>query len=742
MSPTRRLATAAACLLLPLLSHTAGAQSTAPSLPPHPRLLLDQKDVDALKSKIAGPFARQWADYRADADRILAAPVELPPRGGNWSHNYVCPEHGARLKQGKKIGAWEWEHTCPVGPHTLRGNPDKATLDFDGNAIMAAHNNLAEAVVNLGVVYQVTGDDRYAKRAREILLAYADRYQQYPLHDNQGRPGKGAHVASQSLTESSWLINVAQGADLVWSTLSDDDRKQIETRLLRPALDEVILPDRKGIHNIQCRHNSAIGLVGFLLNDPSLVARAIDDPKTGFRTQIANGVLDDGMWTEGASGYHFFTIDGLWQLAEAARHAGVDLYSPRFKSMFDAPLALAMPDFRLPNFNDSGIVDLAGRADSYEYAYAHWPDPHYLSLIHQGKRQGKFALLYGASNLTAPTPTPAPGANDDSPHATRARSSHATTSPASPSHNSPASGYAILQNGTTPSATWLCLKYGPHGGGHGHPDKNHFILYARGRILMPDAGTHAYGSPLHTSWDKTTVAHNTLTVDEKSQSPATGRCLAFGTADGVDYAMTDAGDIYPDAKLRFTRTVFLLDANHIVGIDQITTGDNADHTFDLAFHLTGKWPNLPNGQPGNLPSVPGYSRLVDPVFSAGIDGEIDVRTELAPDRATRLTLAGGRPTDLITATGIGETTDDHVPAAILRRKGKSATYVWSITLDGLRVQTEILKDADGLVAVRATTPDRTVDLLTNPTGQPAHLNPPNTDPWSTNAAVAVRLAPK
>ncbi len=80
------------------------------------------------------------------------------------------------------------------------------------------------------------------------------------------------------------------------------------------------------------------------------------------------------MWCEGASGYHFFTIEGLWPLAEAARHCGLDLYEARFKSMFDGPLALAMPDLKLPNFNDSGTVSLTSRADLYELAFARWHD--------------------------------------------------------------------------------------------------------------------------------------------------------------------------------------------------------------------------------------------------------------------------------------------------------------------------------------------------------------------------------
>src|SRR3954454_449342 len=88
------------------MSLTWPARADAPNLPPHPRLLLDKKDIESLKTKIAGPFANQWKEFRNDLDGHLNDPIELPPRGGNWSHNYVCPEHGARLRTGKKIGQW------------------------------------------------------------------------------------------------------------------------------------------------------------------------------------------------------------------------------------------------------------------------------------------------------------------------------------------------------------------------------------------------------------------------------------------------------------------------------------------------------------------------------------------------------------------------------------------------------------------------------------------------------------
>ena len=645
------------------------AAEPPPALPPHPRLLLNADGIAQLKARVtAAPWAkREWDALLKQTSRYLSQPVELPPRGGNWSHNYVCPTHGARLKQGQKIGPWQWEHWCSAGKHNLKGDPSKGSLDFDGNAISGIHFELAKQVVDHGLVFQVTGDARHAQKAREILLAYAGKYLDYPMHNNKGAPGKGGRVASQSLTEASWVIEIVQGADLVWSTLSDGDRTAITRQILRPALEETILKSKLGIHNIQCRLNSAIGLVGFLLGDQTLITRAIDDPTLGYRQQMERGVLADGMWTEGSSGYHFFTVAGVWPLTEAARNCGMDLYGEKFKRMFDAPLTMAMPNFVLPDFNDSGMMSLQGEADLYELGYARYRNPAYAALLSQSKRQSRMALLYGVTELPpASTLTLA-------------------------SRNSPASGYAILQRGQDQDATWLCAKYGPHGGGHGHPDKNHFLLFAHGQVVAPDGGTHAYGSPLHNGWDKSTFAHNTLVVDETSQKAAEGRSLAFGSEQGVDFSMTEAGAIY--AGVRFVRTIALLTPEIIVFMDQVRASE--PHTYDLVYHQMGHWQGLTAGQPWTPPNRPGYQYLTEAtVRNLGPDG-LRLQTTIKADWQPVIHIASGEPVEIITGHGILKTTEDQVPLVIQRRKGTEAAFLWAVSLTNQPVTLRSLPLKDG-----------------------------------------------
>ena len=256
-------------------------------------------------------------------DRASASRRQLEPQLC-VSHARRSPEAGAaRSGRGSGSTSARWDLT------SLQGDPSQAMLDFDGNGIGAIHGDYSGAVRDLGVAYQVTGDRRYANHARAILLAYAERYLSYPLHTNQGRLVKsgGARVASQSLTEASWLIPMAQGADLIWDTLDSSQRDTLAQKLFQPAIEETILNRSKTpvIHNIQCHRNSAVGLVGLLLGDQRLIDHAIDGI-SGYRANMAQGVQADGVWCEGAWGYHFFTIGGTWPLTEAARNCGINLY--------------------------------------------------------------------------------------------------------------------------------------------------------------------------------------------------------------------------------------------------------------------------------------------------------------------------------------------------------------------------------------------------------------------------------
>ena len=120
----------------------------------------------------------------------------------------------------------------------------------------------------------------------------------------------------------------------------------------------------------------------------------------------------------------------------------------------------------------------------------------------------------------------------------------------------------------------LILKYGPHGGGHGHYDKLGFVSYARGGILAVDPGTQPYGAPTHDTWDKMTVAHNTMVVDERTQAEATGQLMWSQFEPGFSAARAEAGPVYRGVRLDRT---MLLTADYALDVFVGEATDSAEH---------------------------------------------------------------------------------------------------------------------------------------------------------------------
>ena len=498
---------------------------------------------------------------------------KLPPEGGQWTLWYVCPRHGVYL-QFKGPG----QHVCPVDGEKLSGWPYEQVI------YTRRHSEAASAARDNGLAYRLTGRTEFAQAAAEILLAYADVYSSYPIKDTNNRPNatSGARVTAQTLDEAGWLIPIAWAYDLLTASgvLDDAQRAHVEQDLLRAAA-AVIGRNNAGKSNWQSWHNAALGAVGFALQDAALISRALDDPKNGFRFQMRESVQGDGVWYEGAWGYHFYALDPLCQLAEMAARAGIDLYAERaLRRMFEAPLLVAMPDGSLPAFSDSGNVSLFSYDRLYEIAYAHYADPVFASPL--GRRaRGREALFWGAETLPKAAP------------------------PELASRLFEDSGNALLRAAS--SDHYLALKFGPHGGGHGHYDKLNFVSFARGGVMAVDPGTQSYAAATHSSWDKVTVAHNTVVVDERSQGEATGRAEAFVGLPSVSAVRAEAGPAYQQAQLE---RAMILTPEYALDLFDARSTDGAEHRFDWVYHNFGKLSTaLPLEGYSGFPSSNGYQHL-------------------------------------------------------------------------------------------------------------------------------------
>ena len=678
------------CLLLTffLLALNQGAMSQA-STParPHPYLLTTPTRLGELRQAIRTNAwqAQNWLRLKTQADKLLLEEVSLPPRAGNWDHFYIDTISGTILQRGEQSGDWQWTHRNPKTGQLFRSNPNIPSQDYDGVVLGTIHDTWALGVVQLGLAYQLSQDTRYATKARQILLAYADLYPKLPkINRSRGRNPKDTSfgkVHVQTLDEATWLINMVQGADLIWPLLTKRDQKLLQQQLFTPSAELIqSYYEPVNIPNITCWENTAIGMVGLLTQNDRFIKSALTDSIRSFTYQVNHNITPDGFWVERAPGYQFYTLQALITLGQAAMNAGYPVDMAPLKKMFDAPLRLVNPELVLPPFNDSRPVHVLQQAYLYEWAYAHFHDPAYALIIKQPVRgkeasRGPFfldwSLLYGAPTIPAILP-----------HAIQ-------------SVNFPDAGYGLLAKGGGRTGTQLYLKYSPYVGIHSHREQLSFVLMKGTELIAADPGVNNYGDPAQAIWYKTTAAHNTFLLDEATQRPSTARCLAFGQTTGVDYLIMDTRSAYD--SVRFIRTAALLTENLILFVDQAQVHRPSKH-LEIAYHQVGQWLNLPPTEPWPRPRR-GFD-LFQNLRVARQQPEVSLLGRLPSGRQVCVSLDTSSPTDIITASDPA-ITNGEVSSVFLQRPGAaSITFAWCIALDGQRVALQVEEVATSGAATR------------------------------------------
>lgn len=590
-------------------------------------LLIDDAGIEAARQKAA---RHGWASAALDrivagAEQALSSPVHIPERGGQWNLWYSCGKDGVSLET---VSATE--HRCPACGATYTGEP------YDAVVVGRTHNAYSAQLLDLGLAYRFSGRDEFAARAAAILLGYAERYPSYPRRDKYGedRAG-GGRLLSQTLDEARWLVRVAWAYSLLRDALATDQRRQIETALLLPAAD-LLREDQWGVHNKQCWMNAGSGLVGFATGDRELIDEAIAHPERGFRALVARGVTDEGLWWEGSLGYHFMVMHALVLLAEAAHHAGIDLYSERFLRMWDAPLALALPDGNPPGFNDNPGTNLTDQVGLYEVGYARTRRADYGRLLAATARDALESLLFGLEDPPAGPYLPE-------------RSSLLRSA-----------GYAVLRS---PEAA-VAVRFGRQGGDHGHLDKLNVVTFGAGALFGLDPGTVAYSVPLYEGWYRATLAHNTVVMTRKNQAGLNaGAVETWVSEPGVTTLVVATDSAYPDVLLRRTLTLRGVELADRFECASAT----ARHSFDWVFHSPGQFSSSLDFQPRGKPlgDADGY-QYVEGVAEAETDGDWWARWEQGDARLTvRFKAAPG--TRVFHGFGPGKDPREKVPLLIVRR---------------------------------------------------------------------------
>jgi hypothetical protein len=605
-------------------------------------------ELGRLRSAYAGSGAEHdVVQEKVDRARnILEDSPVYPPEGGQHNLHYQCLKCQMSLET---VDATH--HRCLKCGEVYSGYP------YDNTLYKGWHGRNASDMVTLAWAFAMTGEEPFGERVGEMLLTYADLYLKYPYHSSNMRnrddkpTSTGGHVMEQTLSESSWMLNVADAYDLIRMAdlLTTADHETIRDGLFLPLYENTI-KNKRGKSNWQTYHNAAILAIGALLGRADLVDFALNDNENGFHFQMKTSVLPGGMWYENSWGYHFYPLGAVRRMTEISRHLGIDLYAiPQVKEMYTVALDYVMADGTLPRSADATTQRIP--AAPYETAYFQWPEPLLLRALSSDPNWG--SVMYGRETFASSA--------DDGWSGTLKEGA----------------GHAILRATGSGGRASAVLAYGPFGGGHGHFDKLSFVYFARGEEQGYDPGrarSQAYRLPIHKDWYRSTTSHNTVLVDRDSQEGVEGALECFLTNEEVSAAAANTDQAYAGVM---HRRLLVLRQEYLVVADILADEGGREHTFDWMYHNLGESISSDQAiESSGAGDGRGFEYLED-CFRGVTEGAIGADI-IQREHKVRIRVAAAEQSEILTATGPGESVMHRVPVLFVTRRGTEARFAATI----------------------------------------------------------------
>ena len=592
----------------------------------------EHESAEALRKGILAA-AERWVAL-SDEEVLRRVPGADVPRAGNV-HAEGCPVHGNEVYEGGSCYPWklDWNKpltiTCPVGgevyptndfygtytdPNKTFGDELKQDYADDGWGWIAPNgerywlvgyachwwwrNFVLPGVLNLSRAYVLTGEEKYAHKAALMLDKIATHYpdMDYESQSRYGSLTAGAYNGKilNLIWETFVLTDLAEAYDSIFPAIDADAelqralgksgeeiRANIETNLLQEGIDCVFSAHIRGNFGM---HQSAL-ITASVVREKGPTDEHIDwlmmNPggswsNEGMKYALYNFIYRDGMPFETSPGYCNLWVSKFTLMAEVLKKAGADFYeNTKLKKMYDAPLEMISAGTQTPAEGDSGGWKggrLGVDPNVYLPALREYQDPRYAAWLNQRSFDEKggflrYELLFGR------TPT---GMVQD------ALADYGVPTPVS--RLLPGYGMAILNNRADDLAA--AMYYGWKGG-HGHWDSLNLHFFDTRGPLMPDTGYPDFMNafiPGIFTWSKTTIAHNTATVDAKRQFGNTrGRLMEFISDGPLHLVTVDNPGVYPEIVERYMRTLLLVEtgdsSGYLVDVFRISGGEQHDYSL-------------------------------------------------------------------------------------------------------------------------------------------------------------------
>jgi len=481
--------------------------------------------------------------------------------------------------------------------------------DAGGGYTHDKHKDNYNLMFNSGMLYQLTGDVKYAKLVKDLFFKYAVLNPTLKNHPEATSTSPG-RIFWQALNDANWLVYAGLAFDLIHDYLTPTERTQIANGAFKPEVDyftKDITSWFDLIHNHAVWACAGVGIVGIATDNDDYVQMALygskKDGKAGLTAHLDGLFSPNGYYNEGPY-YTRYAVLPFYLFANAVNHAKpeIKIFERRnkiLKQALEGALEQTNLDGGFYSYNDAlkektfisneVVVALNIAWDVYGANAAYLP---------VAKAQGRVTLSkggLGVSQVLLQNKNIAPfypyksvvftdGAKGDM------------------------GGVSVLRTGKDKRLTSLIFKYSSHGLSHGHYDKLNINLYDNGNEILQDYGAARFINieqkwggrylPETKSYAQQTIAHNTITVDETSHFNAIEAVSekfhpiplyqVIGDQLTVQASAALDTNAYKDVKLH--RGVYLITlpgTQKPLLVDFFRTIADKVHQYDLPFNYIG-----------------------------------------------------------------------------------------------------------------------------------------------------------
>lgn len=482
------------------------------ALPGHPRLLLNQANIAAMRAAASGVEKPAWTAVRQWLDKAAAE--------------------------------------TPIDPDAL-GDPKRAGFNIaDFRKIQSLAEDVENHIVVPAAAYRILGNPADLALARRWALAVA-----------RWKPNGRTGIKADDYAARQCLSALALAYDGLYDQWSPAERSQLRGSITARA--RALLAHQRPFqldefNNHPWFQTAALVDAGLALGDES--AEADGWWRYGaelFFTRYLTLWGRDGDWHEGMS-YATFTLKYVCQFANSLTSAtGINPFElPALKRAGYFRLYVAPPGTRGIDFNDTRplaaqswdrpIADrLAG--ETHDPVLQWYADQ--LPRVDYRPSSNLYTLLYHDPSLGDKPPTALPLTmwwHD--------------------------SGWVVARTDlTTSQDVEFGFKSSPWIGtalrakGHDHPDANNLLLNYLGEPLIADSGYYDYySSPQHKGWTFTGRAHNTLLIDGQEQEiRRPGKVIGVQSGKGWDWIEGQGAGGYADGLVTSWRRQVLYLRPHL-----------------------------------------------------------------------------------------------------------------------------------------------------------------------------------